>query len=34
MKPMISEKSDVLLQFYSNYGLTQRETEILSLLAT
>ena len=34
MKPMISDAPDVLHQFYSNYGLTQRETEILSLLVT
>ena len=33
MKPMLSDNSDVLLQFYSSYGLTQRETEILSLLS-
>ncbi|MNR07875.1 Oxygen regulatory protein NreC [compost metagenome] len=34
MKPMISDEPDVLHQFYTNYGLTQRETEILTLLAT
>ncbi|OCT11062.1 hypothetical protein A8709_05020 [Paenibacillus pectinilyticus] len=34
MMPIHADELNVLHQFYSNYGLTQREKEILSLLAT
>ncbi|MGG1555797.1 response regulator transcription factor [Paenibacillus ferrarius] len=34
MNQQISYEQEVLQHFYANYGLTQRETEILGLLAT